>query len=459
MPRVQALPALCAVSSILVVVGLATVPVSAGTWLVQPDGSGDVPTIPDAIYSASPGDTILVGPGVHRYNLQKDYTYVTYAGIYLDFFTPPGLVIQSTDGAAATTIDCNDVDGTYGATRGLCLVNCDPATVIDGFTFLVTPPPGGGPGLPPGALEGAGAWINGGSPTIRNCVFEHCKGGSGGAVFIKGGSTAVIENCEFNHPYACCGLGGSMFVYDGSAPTIRNNHFNIGESLWAGGGIAFANSSGLVENNVFEGCLGTDGAGIYIQSSSVEITGNLFIGNHVTTNGAGLAITGASDGTVVVDNVFVNNTSDAHGGGIFIDGCSPVIERATILRNTALGGSGIYLQGVCAPQFSGVLVAENHGAGGVVADDPGATPVWACNNFFGNEGGEFVGTADPTGADGNRSEDPLLCDEGGTGVEACSPYLAPFEGCGMIGAQLSDGCPCSADAIPLGWGGVKALFD
>lgn len=449
MNRIPALPS-------LILAGLLTAAAAgqaqAYSWTVNPDGSGDVENLAYAVLVASPGDTILVSPGMHRYDLQKDATIVTYAGIYLNAGSPPGLVIRSTAGAAVTTIDCTDPDSIYGYTRGVCLVDCDPETVIEGLTFIGT-----------NGWEGAGAFISGGSPVIRDCVFEGCYGGTAGAMRIQFGSTAVIEDCLFNHAYACCGAGGGIFV-SASSPTIRNNRFLNCKTELSAGAIGFdQGAGGIVENNVFEGCLASEGGAILVINSSPAITGNLFLGNQAFGgNGGAIIVGGSSDGAVVTDNVFWGNSASGHGGGIYIDGASPTFASLTVARNTAAGqGGGIYLQGTCAPQFSRALVLENHGAGGVFSAGPAAAPVFSCSNVFGNEGGEFVGLANPAGSGGNQSVDARLCPGDVMGVEACSPFLSllPGEGCGTAGSRLSPECACTAASVQAGWGRVKALFD
>ena len=37
----------------------------ADTWIVHPDGTGDAPTIHEAVAAAAPGDTVRVTAGTH----------------------------------------------------------------------------------------------------------------------------------------------------------------------------------------------------------------------------------------------------------------------------------------------------------------------------------------------------------------------------------------------------------
>lgn len=53
--------------------------VSAATYLINPDGSGDFPTIQEGIWAAANGDTIELGDGTFRGNWNRLIDYIGLA--------------------------------------------------------------------------------------------------------------------------------------------------------------------------------------------------------------------------------------------------------------------------------------------------------------------------------------------------------------------------------------------
>ena len=90
------------------------------------------------------------------------------------------------------------------------------------------------------------------------------------------------------------------------------------------------------------------------------------------------------------------------------------------MRNSVLfgnDGNGITLQ----PAFyfdidvMNTIISENGGAGVLLADPyTPYSPTLTYNNVWSNSGGEYVDIADPTGSDGNLSDDPGFVSTSGT---------------------------------------------
>jgi hypothetical protein len=84
-----------------------------------------------------------------------------------------------------------------------------------------------------------------------------------------------------------------------------------------------------------------------------------------------------------------------------------------------------------------------------------------CCCVYGNEGGDYSGLPDPTGTDGNISQDPLFCGFTGwdlrlTDGSPCGPDNPQNPGCDLIGA-LGVGCG-PTPVHQVSWGNLKTLF-
>jgi len=407
---------------------------SARTWNVHEDGSGDAPTIQAAIDSAAAGDTVLVSPGVYT-AIEIDQT-----GSFSAVDMKSGVALVSSGGPEVTVIEVTSEEVTRGAT----VVNCNPFTLIEGFTFT------GGD-----AFSGAGILIDKSSLTVRNNIIFDAYGGSGGGMLIENAAAPLIVGNVFDSNIACCGVGGAMVVRYGAEPEIVDNLF-VGNTGFGGGAVAIDGAGGLVEGNLFTGNSGTDGGALALYNSDATIRGNRFEGNESGTSGGAVAF--FFGGTPLFEeNLVIDNTGGGTGGGVLIEFASPVLRSNTIVGNHSSTGGGITIRGIVSPVIESNIVAFNIGTDAIVCDEPLASPTFACNNVFGNEGERYgVFCDDQTGTAGNVSVDPLFCG-GGYELQECSPMI-DGAGCGLVGA-LGDGCECGVTAVEsASWGSVKSLF-
>lgn len=172
-------------------------PAIGATWNVEQDGTGDFVSIQDAVDAASPGDTIMIGPGLY-----DDYHWTPvndfYAVIYL---TKSNLTIIGA-GAEHTTVGGSEI-GRSSTIIGLS--SCDSITVSDM------------------SLKGG-----------YDCIYY-------------GGSTLVVERCELSHAV------GGLTLFSCGDSIVRDCHFH--DLQGQGGGIVSFGSGAqnfLVENCLFE---------------------------------------------------------------------------------------------------------------------------------------------------------------------------------------------------------------
>ena len=232
--------------------------------------------------------------------------------------------------------------------------------------------------------------------------------------------------------------------------------FTIQNGLAAiGGGIYCGTNAGLViaNNKLLQNESTTIGGGIFCDSSSPVITNNLIFGNHSATAGGGIEASGTS-APVIANNRIVGNFSFGassgglltgggimcesashpriinnlisgnyllragdfsvvtYGGGIYCYGGPPeVIINNTLLGNAATKGAGLYLNSsIRNLSIANNLIAFN--SSGIEAAS-GSTKLSFLNNcVYGNGTNDFSLIANPTGANGNISADPLLTGSG-----------------------------------------------
>ena len=125
-----------------------------------------------------------------------------------------------------------------------------------------------------------------------------------------------------------------------------------------------------------------------------------------------------------------------------------MITNNTIVANTAFHGGGIYCDSGSSAVINNNIVAFNNRqypfeGGGIYIESPSV--IISCCNVYDNDGGNYYGTSDTTGVNGNISVDPLFCDLYSDNYylrsdSPCLPGSHPYgNDCGLIGA-LSLGC-------------------
>ncbi len=214
---------------------LLTEPVTAKSWYIEPDGTGDAPSIKAGIDSAAAGDTVIVACG-------------TYYEARIDIKS--GVVLMSESGEApCVTIDADRADIVFWCH------SCDSTTVIRGFTITngvdtrgVPPGRAGGMVCEFSSLlvencdfvgNGAVGWGGGVlcaycSPHFKRCTFSSNEASYGGGVLLEGASP-IIENCVFASNDA--GSGGGLCCGAGCDPEILGCTFYGNVGRHGGGGI------------------------------------------------------------------------------------------------------------------------------------------------------------------------------------------------------------------------------
>lgn len=281
----------------------------ANVITVRQDGSGDHLTITSAVASASPTDTIEVGPG-------------TYAES-IDLYVP--LTFMSTNGASSTVMDG------LNNTHHLWFFNAAGSEVI-GFKFINGFNSSGG-----GSIRAQG----GAQLRVRDCAFENNRSNfHAGAVFVRDFPSRVeVDNCVF--------VGNTAVNNGGAATTILNGQLlftncTLVQNSTGGRGGAIATN----DNSVLEvvGCVfrantsGFQAGALYIEDTFGQITGSTFHAH--TSPGDGTVRVYSSSGTAVNRNIFSGETA---GYGLYYAGAVGAHSCNVFWNNAdgAIGNAGL----------------------------------------------------------------------------------------------------------------------
>jgi len=322
----------------------------ARTIIVDANGSGEYPTIQDAIDDSNNGDIVILTPGTYTGQGNRD---IDFNGL--------AITLRSTDPndpniVAATIIDCQG--SIYDPHRGFYFHNGEGAnSVLAGLTI--------NNGFAPldlnNFLEDGGAiLIVNSSPTIRNCIISDnsaefsgamgVHGGFGGGICCYDNANATIINCNVTSNTADRGAG---IACSSSNPTISGCIISSNLSFTGGGGIICDNNSNplIINCTIIDNYTLDYGSGIWCCNSNPSILNCTIKGNSAGDSpyghglGGGIACTESS--ATVRNCVIVGNYASISGGGIYCDADinpgNPSITNCTIAYNRTDGKGG----GIC----------------------------------------------------------------------------------------------------------------
>jgi predicted outer membrane repeat protein len=191
-------------------------PALAATYVVNPDGTGDFPTIQAAVDASVDGDTIELGNGVFTGPGNRDVSYLGKA-----------ITIRSQGGPESCTIDCGGPSTYHHAFEFIS--GEGPEAVLEGVTIANGKHDYGG-----------GVLCDGSSPVIRDCVFSNNTAcapyGTGGAILAGDEAYPSLIGCRFFNNVAFI-YGGAVCICEGVAATtlITECTFEGNRSLYGGG--------------------------------------------------------------------------------------------------------------------------------------------------------------------------------------------------------------------------------
>jgi hypothetical protein len=411
----------------------------------------DFGTINAALDASSPGDTVLVAPGVYT-DFETRISQVDGALVSSCAFLRGGVTLRSESGAGATVIRLESTHGFAFPIHGeLTTVEAR----VEGFSITS-----------PLSNLARIAVVECATVTVRDCLFE-TEGveqtGIGGTR-----TELVVTDCRFLGMRTGVGHNDERLVVE--------------DCSFEGGGRAISCNEGFNENYM-----------------SLTVRTCTFLSNTGFSGGAGGVSCDFYDDIVVEDCWFAEcgGVPGVQGGigAIAAPGGSVAVRGCTFVRNSVMGGrtgAGAWLDGQtvevsgntfyrCTQVFTGsggaamsfrnqfnqgdytfrnnvVVECGTIGSGGYppVSVGFGGTGLSDCNVFWENPGGTVEGLV-PGPRD--VEVDPLFCDPENDDFTVhsnshCLPENSDF--CGLIGAH---GQGCGVIAVEgESWGGIKARY-
>jgi parallel beta-helix repeat protein len=252
---------------------------------------------------------------------------------------------------------------------------------------------------------------------------------------VVGASISVYEETRIDGFTITTGETGLCLEYCWFL-TVANNTITGNGGGTYGAGLHLVWSHSTITNNTITGnSTGFDGGGVFVWGSSPTIVNNTITGNSAMHSGGGVCVAASSSATIA-NNTITGNSAMFGGGGVCVtSSSSPTIVNNTIAGNIAGREGGGLCLGNCSATIANTIVAFN--SSGVHVEDGGDT-ILRHNCVYDNAAYDYSGLDDPTGTDGNISEDPLFVLTPGPGPDG----EWGTEDDELGDARLSAGSPC-----------------
>lgn len=218
----------------------------ARTWHIEPDGSGDLPTIQAGLDSAAAGDTVLLSVGSYY---EHDISMMTDVILRGETGDPQDVIIDAQN--QGIVIFCGGL-GPTACVEGI--------TLTGGLAIAET-------GYNCGAgMSCAGSWMR-----ISRCIFSHNYAEANGGGLDIGGSSPEITGCTFWDNFAGW-QGGAIMCELAPSPRLTNCTFYGNGAGYRNGGAAMMcwDSSPILENTII--AYGTSGSAIGCHAGDARLS-------------------------------------------------------------------------------------------------------------------------------------------------------------------------------------------
>jgi hypothetical protein len=328
--------------ALLTLLLLIAIPAGADTHYLQPDGSGDFPSIQDAVDAASSGDDIILAGG-------------TYAG----------------EGNRDVLIDGKTL-ALYGDWSDLPVLDCDGDSMDPHRGFLVQ----GGGDLTLQNLDIVNGWAQDGGGIlvtdtsrleIRHCSIEHCRAANrGGGLHAEGTANLLLAQIDFEHNAAQD--GGGLYIQPGVVVSAQFTQITLNSATHRGGGAYVGGSAHIfTEGGINSNSAGFNGGGIFVhEGRSAQFTGMTIFSNDAEHGGGAYADSFSTPS--FQDCSITYNTARTWGGGLAAQESDPVVTGGVFEGNDALRGGSVWAGEDHVPHFQNIhfRLSDAEERGGVI---------------------------------------------------------------------------------------------
>ena len=261
----------------------------ASTWTVFADGSGDYPTLQEAIEGAASGDSILVGRGEHR-------------GPF--WIESKNVILRSLEGPEDTILRGSPDLGEGWQPVVHFFYEAQSGSAIEGFTI---------------EHGESGIRCTSASPVIRGNIIRDNSGPAGSGISCNFGSAPAIEqNLIWRNRavFGCCSPshGAGIYADDTSPAVIRGNvvAYNQCAGQCAGGGLSVF--GGTIEGNtIFGNWADGPAGGVELIGTGVRLAGNIIVGNRSKEYADGIMVLHPAE--IRCNDIWNNGDEDYWGAG------------------------------------------------------------------------------------------------------------------------------------------------
>ncbi len=284
----------------------------AGMIELEADGSGDAPTVQEAVEMATSGDILVLSPGIYTGSGNVDVV-IAHKTLTLRSTDPndPNIV-------ASTIIDCN---GSSNEPHRAFDIQGHTVNVTLGGLTLVN----GHGRITGGAIKCLG------QSTLKNCMIRNCSAGLGGAIFCCSQWEGESDPVAILTPLRLigCTLTDNR-AYEGGAIYLGANRLELEQctlqanrSTRHGGALAGAIGQIQMNNVTLLANQAQYGGGLSSYACDVAMEDSILVGNRATRHGAGVYHQDSTSSEIApsltLDRCSITaNQAQAEAGGVYV---------------------------------------------------------------------------------------------------------------------------------------------